>query len=180
MRTTQLALDSLGRVHELIPAVLDGLTTADVLWRPDPGANSIGWLIWHLTRAEDAMISSLAGSEQEWVTGKWDETFDLPYSPKAGGFGMSSEDVGRFTVPDPDVLRQYAEAVGAFAVEVLSTLTDADLDRVIDESYTPPVTVGVRLVSIMVETAQHMGQAAYLRGMRERAVGATSDWHGYV
>jgi hypothetical protein len=180
MRTTQLALDSLGRVHELIPAVLDGLTTEDVLWRPDPGANSIGWLIWHLTRAEDAMISNLAGAEQEWVTGRWDETFGLPYSPKAGGFGMSPEDVGRFTVPDPDVLRQYAEAVGALSVEVVSKLTDAELDRVIDESYTPPVTVGVRLVSIMVETAQHIGQASYLRGLRERAVGATSDWHGYV
>ncbi|WP_028709550.1 mycothiol transferase [Propionicicella superfundia] len=180
MRTTQLVLDSLGRVHELIPAVLDGLTTEDVLWRPDPGANSIGWLIWHLTRAEDAIVSHIAGAEQEWDTGKWNETFGLPYAAPGGGFGMSAEDVGRFTVPDPDVLRQYAEAVGALAGEVVSKLTDADLDRVIDTTYTPPVTLGVRLVSVMVETAQHIGQAAYLKGMRERATGTASAWHGYV
>ena len=44
-------------------------------------------------------------------------------------------------------------------------LGEADLDRVVDLNWDPPVTLGVRLVSVINDDLQHGGQAAYVRGM---------------
>jgi len=179
MRSIEIIRDSLGRVHELVPAVLDGLDADDLTWRPDEGSNPIGWLVWHLCRAEDGSLARLGGTEQVWLAGGWQQRFGLPYERTAGGFGQSSDQVAQFDVP-ADLLAGYAAAVADQTGRVLDGLTDDDLDRVIDTRWDPPVTVGVRIVSIMVETAQHIGQAAYLKGLRERTKGVESGWHGYV
>jgi DinB family protein len=179
MRSTDVLLDAFGRVHELIPALLDGLTVDDVLWRPDPQANSIGWLLWHLTRVEDDHLAGVAGSEQVWTNQGWSTRFGLPYDERAHGFGMSPEQVGAFSISDLSLLSGYSSAVGERSRAVLDALTDADLDRVIDTRWDPPLTVAVRLVSVADEIAQHAGQAGYIRGLRERAVGRRSEWAGY-
>lgn len=178
MRTLDLVRDSLGRVHELVPAILDGLSGDDVLWRPDPEANSLGWLVWHLTRVEDDHLSSLGGVEQAWTSDGWYARFGLPYLKSAHGFRMTPAEVGAFNVTDTGLLNGYAAATWEQTRAVLASLGDDRLDDVIDTRYTPPVTVGVRLVSVMVETAQHIGQAGYLRGLRERSIGINSGWSG--
>jgi hypothetical protein len=178
MDSLDLVRDSLGRVHELIPAVLDGLTGEDLLWRPDPEANSIGWLIWHLTRIEDDHVARLAGIEQAWTADGWYQRFGLPYLKAAHGFRMTPVEVGAFNVTDTALLNGYAAASWAQTQAVLSSLGDGRLDEVIDPRYTPPVTIGVRLVSVIVETAQHVGQAGYIRGLRERSRGISSGWAG--
>lgn len=48
-------------------------------------------------------------------------------------------------------------------------MTAADLERVVDTNWDPPVTLGVRLVSVLSDDLQHVGQAAYLRGLRQSA-----------
>ena len=53
----------------------------------------------------------------------------------------------------------------ARTVAHLAGLSEADLDRVVDERWDPPVTLGVRLVSVISDDLQHAGQAAYLRGL---------------
>ncbi|MEA5053992.1 MAG: DUF664 domain-containing protein [Propionicimonas sp.] len=178
MTTTDLVLDSLERVHELIPAVLDGLDRDDVLWRPDPDSNSIGWLVWHLTRVEDDHLADLGGIGQVWPD--WAGRFGLPYPVSAHGYGMTSAEVGAFDVPSPSLLVDYAAAVAEQSRQVLAGLGESDYDRVVDTRWDPPVTLAVRLVSVMVETAQHIGQAAYVRGLRERAIARPSDWVGHV
>lgn len=180
MRSIDLIRDSFGRVHELIPAVLDGLDASDLAWRPDAESNSIGWLVWHLCRTEDEQLADIGARETRWRSDGWQQRFDLPYSPDSTGFGHTSEQVGQFVVDGPDQLVGYAAAVAEQTNQVLDGLPEADLDRIIDERWDPPVTVGVRLVSGMVETAQHIGQAAYLKGLRERAKGTDTGWHGYV
>ncbi len=179
MRTTDLALDALGRVHELIPAVLGDLSADDLLWRPDPGANSMGWLVWHLLRVEDDHIADLGGLDQVWADG-WRERFALTYSSNAGGFGMSPSDVAAFTVTGPEVLVAYADAVWQQTRRILGGLTDDDYERIVDTRWDPPVTLGVRLVSVINDTTQHVGQVGYLRGLRERAKGTDSGWKGYA
>lgn len=180
MHTTDLALDSLGRVHELIRAVVDGLSPADLAWRPDPHANPIGWLLWHLLRVEDDHLAHLGGIPQVWLTEGWYERFALSYPRSAHGFGMTSDEVSLFTVSDTTLLTGYAEAVFAQSSKVLAALTDADFDRVVDTRFDPPVTLGVRLVSVIVETAQHVGQASYVRGLLERSQSRVSRWSGIV
>jgi len=175
----RLALDCLDRIHELIPAVLDGLSPEDVAWRPDPGSNSVGWLVWHLLRIEDDHLCGIADREQVWLAHGWQQRAGLPYRPSATGFGMSATEVGRFALADVATLTGYAGDVHTLARDVLGGLGADDLDRVVDTRFDPPVTVSVRLVSIVVESAQHIGQASYVRGLRERASGTDSGWRGY-
>ncbi|MFY1636661.1 DUF664 domain-containing protein [Solwaraspora sp. WMMB335] len=62
-------------------------------------------------------------------------------------------------------LVEYQAAVAGRTRAFLITLTGTDLDRVVDERWDPPVTLGVRLVSVATDDLRHVGQAGYLRGL---------------
>jgi hypothetical protein len=167
MNVSELLTDALGRVREKMPDVVAGLGDDDLAWRPDPGANSIAWLVWHLSRIEDDHVAGVAGTEQAWVAEGWAERFALPFGVHEHGYGMSAEDVGRVRV-GADLLAGYYEAVAARSAAYVATLGPDDLDRVVDEAWDPPVTLGVRLVSVVDEVNAHLGQAQYVRGLIER------------
>ncbi|MBD0862092.1 DUF664 domain-containing protein [Gordonia sp. zg691] len=165
MRSTDVLTDGLGRIAENVHAVLDGLS-ADVLNRaPGPGANTIAWLVWHLTRVQDVQVADVAGTDEVWVGGGWVDRFGLPFSPADTGYGHSADEAARVVVDDAALLRNYYDATHAVSVEYIAALTDSDLDRIVDDNWDPPVTLGVRLVSVIDDDAQHIGQAAYLRGL---------------
>lgn len=159
-----MLLDGFGRIDEGVAAVLQGLGIDDLRWRPDADANPIGWLTWHLTRQQDAQLAHLAGTDPVW--NDWRDRFDLPYPPDAHGYGMSSQEVGRFTVDDPQLLVDYQSATRGAADQVVRGLTAQDFDRLLDDPY--QVTVAVRVYSILEDAAKHLGQAEYLRGLIER------------
>ncbi|MEO9322498.1 DUF664 domain-containing protein [Nocardioides sp. C4-1] len=165
MTPAQLLADAFGRVHEGVVAVLDDLTDDELRHRPGPDANPIGWLVWHLVRVEDDHLAGVGGHDQ--VYGDFVDRFDLPYDDDAIGYGQSSDDVAAFTAP-ADLLAAYASAVHERTLAYLETVDAADLDRVVDERWDPPVTLAVRLVSVVNDTTQHVGQAAYVRGLLGR------------
>lgn len=164
MRSTDVLIDGLGRVSDNVHAVLDGITADQLVYRPTPEANTIAWLVWHLTRAQDAQIADVAGTEEVWTSAGFHERFDLPFPASASGYGQSAEEVGQ-VVAEPGLLRDYYDATHAVTIGYLGALTDDDLDRVIDANWDPPVTLGVRLISVVDDDAQHVGQAAYVRGL---------------
>jgi hypothetical protein len=164
---TDLLRDALGRVHEGLPSAVGGLTPDELLWRVDADANPIGWLVWHFTRVQDDHMAGVGGVPQVYEQG-WAERFDLPYPRSSIGYGQTSAEVGAFRVDDPALLTGYHEEVHALSLQVLDSLDEADLERVINEHWDPPVTVAVRLVSVVNEIAQHAGQAAYVRGLLDR------------
>ncbi len=167
MNVSDLLADSLGRVREQMPEVVAGLGDDDLAWRPDPGANSIAWLVWHLSRIEDDHVAGVAGSEQVWIADGWVDRFGLPFDRHEHGYSMSSADVGKVRVSG-ELLAGYYDAVAARSADYVATLQPDDLDRVVDESWDPPVTLGVRLVSVVNEVNAHLGQAQYVRGLLER------------
>lgn len=164
MTPTDLLADAFGRVLESAEAVLDGLTDDQLTERPSPDANPIGWLVWHLARVQDDHVADVAGSEQIWTAQGYADRFALPYDRDAIGYGQSSEDVGAFAAT-ADLLGDYLRAVHARTLDYLSGLRPADLDRVVDERWDPPVTLGARLVSVVDDDTQHVGQAAYVTGL---------------
>lgn len=172
MKSADLLIDGLGRVREVVHDVADGLTAAQLAYRPGPAANSIGWLIWHLTRVQDDHIADAGGYKQTWLQNGWTDRFGLPSGYTAVGYGHSPEQAGAIQPPSPDVLTDYHDAVHAQSVSFVATLTDADLDRIVDERWDPPVSLGVRLISVIDDDAQHAGQAAYLRGLIEASESA--------
>ena len=165
MKSADLLIDGLGRVREVVHAVAGGLTAEQLAYRPTPTANSICWLIWHLTRVQDDHIAEVAGRDQVWITGNWAERFGLPPGYVATGYGHDADEVGAIRVSSPDLLTGYHDAVHDQSVAFVAAITDADLDRIVDERWRPPVSLGVRLVSVVDDDAQHAGQAAYVRGL---------------
>jgi Protein of unknown function (DUF664) len=168
MTSAELLTDAFGRVREAVHHAVDGLPAAQLAVRLDHDANSIAWLCWHLTRVQDDHLAGAFGTGQVWP--RFTDRFGLPFGPEATGYGHSTEQVALVQVPG-DLLTGYQDAVHAQTVTLVSGLTDADLPRVVDERWDPPVTLGVRLVSVISDCLQHAGQAAFVRGILLRSAG---------
>ena len=172
MTIAELLADAFGRIREAVHEAVGGLTPGQLAFRPDNGSNSIAWLVWHLTRIQDDHIADVAGTGQVWTAGAsgstWADRFGLPFAASATGYGHGSEAVAAVQVRSGEMLTGYYDAVHEETLSYLQGLTEADLDRIVDKAWDPPVTLGVRLVSVISDDLQHAGQAAYLRGIIER------------
>lgn len=165
MNAIEMLKDALGRSTAVCHHVLAGLDAATANKEPVAGANSISWLIWHIAREQDVQIAALSGSEQVWTSLGWYEQFGLDLPPESMGYGHTAAEAAQVHVADVVQLRGYLDAAVQATTHYVSGLLDEDLDEVIDASWDPPVTRGVRLVSIADDAAQHAGQAAYVKGL---------------
>ncbi len=163
MTSAELLADAYGRVRDTVRRTVSGLSADQLAARVDEDANSIAWLCWHLTRVQDDHVAGAFGVDQVWP--RFMDEFGLPFGAADIGYGHSSAQVAEVRVSSGDMLIGYHEAVHAQTVELVSGLTDADLTRVVDEGWDPPVTLGVRLVSVISDGLQHAGQAAFVRGI---------------
>ena len=167
MTTNELLLDAFGRIPDLVHDVVSGLKPEELTYRVDSRANSIAWLVWHLSRIEDDHIAAAAGIPQVWTSAGWAQRWDLPPDDEDTGYGHTPRQVAAIT-GDAELLRGYFDAVHAMTIGFVSTLTAADLDRIVDESWDPPVTLGVRLVSVAGHDFEQAAQATFVRGIVER------------
>ncbi|MGK5739485.1 mycothiol transferase [Micromonospora sp. URMC 103] len=165
MDVSDLLIETYDRLPDLVRAAVDGLGPEQLRQAPGPGANPVGWLVWHLTRIQDDHVADLIGTEQVWVTGDWAGRFGLAADPHDTGYAHTADQVAAVRPESVQVLLDYYDAVHARTREFLAGLGPADLDRVVDEAWDPPVTLGVRLVSVANDDLQHVGQAAYVRGL---------------
>ncbi|MFJ8977188.1 DUF664 domain-containing protein [Streptomyces sp. NPDC102282] len=168
MNSAGILADAFERVHEAVHTAVEGLPAEDLNARLDADANSIAWLVWHLTRVQDDHVADAAGTEQIWFAQDWASRFELPLEKGATGYGHSSAQVGSVRVASPDLLLGYFDAVSEQTLDFVRGLDGRALDRVVDDSWSPPVTLGVRLISVVADDLQHAGQAAFVRGALER------------
>jgi hypothetical protein len=164
MKSNDLLVDAFVRIHETVSATLDGIDDGSLIRRPAGNGNSIAWLIWHLSRIEDSQVASAADLEQVWTSQGFTGRFDLPLPEGDTGYGHSTGQVDAVRA-EPELLLAYYDAVHRQTVEFLRALGDEDFDRIVDYRWDPPVTLGVRLVSTIADCLQHVGQAAYARGL---------------
>jgi uncharacterized damage-inducible protein DinB len=167
MTSAELLADAFSRIKESLHDAVDDLTTDELAARLDGDANSIAWLAWHLTRIQDDHVAGVAGTEQVYTSSGWFERFDLPFGPREHGYGHSSEQVEAVRC-DAETALGYYDEVHQQTLRLLRGLSDADLDRVVDENWDPPVTLGVRLVSVVNDDTQHVGQIAFIKGILRR------------
>lgn len=166
--TRAMVADQFGRIRDLVERVTDGLSEAAAAWRPDADANSIAWLVWHLTRVQDDHVAHLAEVPQAWTSRGWFERFALPFDAAAHGYGQTSADVAKVRTAPADLAAYHAD-VHQLSLSYAAGLTAEELARVVDTNWDPPVTASVRLVSLIGDCLQHVGQAQYVRGMARRA-----------
>ncbi|MFG1718652.1 DinB family protein [Micromonospora chalcea] len=165
MDATDVLIEAYGRLPDLVAGALDGLDAAQLRRAPAEGANPVGWLVWHLTRIQDDHVADVMGEPQLWAGGDWAARCGLRPEPADTGFGHGPEQIAAVRPESGGVLLDYHRAVVDRSLGYLRGLRPADLDRVVDENWDPPVTLGVRLVSVLDDDFQHVGQAAYVRGL---------------
>jgi hypothetical protein len=165
---SDLLVEAFGRIREVVHQAVAGLTPDQLAYRVDRQTNSIAWLVWHLTRVQDDHIADVVGTEQVWTAAGWDRRFALPLASAATGYGHTAAEVDAVRVDTPTLLVGYYDAVHERTIGYVAGLADSDFDRVVDERWHPPVTLGVRLVSIISDDLQHAGQAALIRGIIQR------------
>lgn len=168
MRSIDLLVDAFGRIQQQVHAVVDGLGPEDLSFRVDRDANSIAWLVWHLTRVQDDHVADVAATEQVWTSAGWSDAFGLPFDVSATGFGHSADEVAAVRVRSGGQLVGYHDAVHEATTRYLRGLQERDLERIVDSAWDPPVSLGVRLISVVSDDLQHVGQAAIIRGVVER------------
>ena len=164
MDTGDLLADAFGRIRGITTKAVEGLDVDELAARPNGTGNSIAWLVWHLTRIQDDHVAGVAGTEQVWTAAGWNQRFGLPFDDSDTGYGHSDADVDAVRA-DAQLLAGYHDAVHAASLAYVRGLRAHDLDRVVDTNWDPPVTLGVRLVSVIADDLQHAGQAAYTRGL---------------
>jgi len=161
-----LIKDGYLRIYDFMKHTLTGLKQDDLNWQPQDDSNSIGWLAWHLTRQQDAQISSLMGEEQLWVKDKWYTRFNRPTDPGDIGFGHTKEQVKGFISPDIRILLDYQKAVSGRSIVYFTTLSKLDLEKELNEPWFQPLpTIGVRIISVLEDSLLHAGQMSYIRGL---------------
>jgi len=167
MTGADLLVDVFGRIRETVHEVVEGLSPPELAARLDDEANSIAWLVWHLTRVQDDHVSALSGSEQVWASAGWMDRFGLSLEAADIGYGHDARQVASVTA-GAEALCGYHDAVSDMTGRFVARVTEGDLDRIVDERWDPPVTMGVRLVSVVADGLQHVGQAAFVRGILGR------------
>ncbi len=163
MLLNELLTDAFERIKEVVHQTVEGLSAGDLTFRPDSAGNSIGWLVWHLTRIQDDHISDARQSEQLWSSA-WFDKFGLPLDKDDTGYGHTSAQAASVKAT-AELLLGYYDAVHAATVKYIDGLKEEDYDRVVDTRWDPPVTLAVRLVSVISDDLQHAGQAAYVKGL---------------
>jgi Protein of unknown function (DUF664) len=167
MTSTELLVDAFERIRDAVHPAVNGLSREELAFRPEDNSNSIAWLVWHLTRIQDDHVAGLDGLEQVWTANGWADRFALSLDVSDTGYGHGPEHVAMVTADDLSLLG-YFEDVHDKTLEYVRTLADEDLSRVVDRTWDPPVTVRVRLVSVIADDLQHAGQAAYVRGILQQ------------
>jgi Protein of unknown function (DUF664) len=167
MTSTDLLVDAFERIRDGVYPAVNGLSPDELTFRPDDESNSIAWLVWHLTRIQDDHVAGLDGSEQVWMASGWADRFALPLEITDTGYGHDPEMVAAVTA-DAFSLLGYFEEVHDKTLQFVRSLAEDDFTRVIDRSWDPPVTMSARLVSVIADDLQHVGQAAYVRGILQR------------
>jgi hypothetical protein len=171
----ELLRDSFTRLIEHVDGLVDGLTDEVATYQPAPDANSIAWLIWHSARVQDVQVCDVAAQldgrsdkprsgADVWTSDGWVDRFGLDLPRDDTGYGHSADDVRKVRA-SAELLAGYYHAVHDMTLAFVETLRDDDLQRIVDKRWNPPVTASARLVSVIDDCAQHLGQAAYLRGI---------------
>ena len=166
MEIGEFALHSLEEAQVALDTALDGLTGDELMWQPQPGANHIAFILWHMFRVEDWFFQYLFQRvPQVWEEEKWHDRLGLPADPWAVGFGYTAEQVDGFPRVCLRDLVAYAKAVRARSLDYLRRAEPATFDTVVRSRVFGETTVGDRVSHLVVEIAQHVGQIGYLRGL---------------
>lgn len=144
---------------------LDGLTQAEVAWRPASGCNSIGLILFHMIRTEDSLIQGLLQKKDLiWISEKWYEQLGL--SRDEEGSHYSADQVNAFKVPQLSLLISFYDAVRVQTKAKLRNMAIEAFDEMVTFANFGDMPVGALFSFMIAHANEHIGEMAYLRGMQ--------------
>jgi hypothetical protein len=158
----QFIITLLETAYRSIKQATEGLTDEQLYYQPAAEANSIAWLVWHLSRWRDAVSATISGAAQIWVSEGWAERYGMP--GERTGMGDTPAQVTAFRV-ERSLLFGYVDAAHRVTVERVSALTPAQLLQPTVSHTGEWRPVWRALAGVCSDSAQHTGQIAYLRGL---------------
>jgi hypothetical protein len=166
MRWQQLIMEVYRRMYREYESILEGLTPGELNRRPSPGANPVGWILWHAARSLDRTVGDVILGEQLWIKDGWHSRFNLPESYRDTGYGHTDAEVDSIRIPDAQTLLDYYKAVMDVTLDYIENLSEADLDKECEFSVEPGARrpVYLRIVANIYDS-HHIGQAAYVKGL---------------
>ena len=153
--------------RSMVRKALDGLSDEEVAKRPNSECNSMAWLLWHIARVEDSLVSAMDGSGELWADG-WAEKCGISAETEGMGFGHKAEDLESFSVGSVEALKEYFGRTEKKVADYLASLSPEDLDKQVPAVMGEGTVALARHVQILVnEALVHGGQIAYLRGLHK-------------
>ena len=165
MSATETALSALERNWGMVDRALEDVDDAVLGTQPNSQSNSMGWLLWHMTRIVDRFVHTWCQDDpQLWVKGGWSDKFGLEDDVNNKGQGWTEEQVAAWQLPTKNLLVGYYDAVKTAAREYIQSLSASDLERQLTLPPRPTASVGSFLGVMVYDNCVHGGQIAYLRG----------------
>jgi hypothetical protein len=108
-----------------------GLTDAQMRVRPREDLNSLAWLMFHISRAEDVFLNTLLAGRPQVLDDAWSKRLGI--ARRDFGFGMTSAEVNDLTQQvDVGALREYRDAVGHRTREIVGGFKPQDWQGTIE------------------------------------------------
>ena len=127
MDVMQLVAETLEEIDADLETALEGLTTEEVEWRPSDEANSIGFTLWHLIRAEDYWLSDFARKLPHiFERNGWVQRWGMAGAGTGAGYGK--EELAAFVTPPMGELWQYGREVREQTLAYLTSLRASQFD----------------------------------------------------
>lgn len=163
MSDMQLLCDLLDRAQERFLETINQMTVEELNQMPDPLIKSVSWLTWHTAKMLDQQVSQLNEEEALYFTQAWVDRFAFDLPKNTEDWKHSPEEAKKVIITDKELLIDYLKLTIKVSKNYLSQLDADTLEDIIDQSWNPAVTRGVRLVSTVDDALMHSGQAVYTR-----------------
>ena len=164
MQVAEAIIKSLEQSQGYLSKALDGLTQEEAVWSPATEANSIAFILWHMTRVEDFFVIRVIQREVELYEAEgWRKKLGTP--AKDTGFEYTFEQLRAWPVPKLAIIRGYADSVRKRTLALLNSIAPERLSELARPDRSPD-SIGDILCRITTEIALHTGQIAYIRGIQ--------------
>jgi hypothetical protein len=102
-----------------------GLSAEQMRMRPREDLNSLGWLMFHIARAEDILVNVVLSGRAQVCDDAWRSRLGI--TRRDFGIGMTSAEVTELTRQvDLAALQEYRDAVGRRTREIVSAFKPGD------------------------------------------------------
>ena len=165
MSATEITMSALSRNWGMVDKALEDVDDAMLGDRPNDESNSMGWLLFHMSRIVDRFVHTWCQeTPQVWIKDGWHEKFGLDDDLNNTGGGWTKEQVATWQLPPKESVVGYYESVKAAATKYIESLSASDMERQLEIPPRPPMSVGTFLGIVVFDNCVHGGQIAYLRG----------------